>query len=227
MPLDRPQIPARGSTGRSRARWALEGRIGSGTLWVLESGMTAAQPRAYVPYHEFLAQEAQSEDRHEWVDGVVYAMTRGTPEHGRLTSRVIGKVLTPLLQDGCETYASDTPLFIEAAQHHTYADASVVCGPLVTRTVHDKNGRSIGEAIVNPTIIVEVLSDSTERYDRDGKFEAYKRIPSLKQYVLVSQVERRIEVHTRRGDAWVVQSSGSGETVQVHGTNVEVEAVYR
>jgi Uma2 family endonuclease len=63
----------------------------------------------------------------------------------------------------------DTAIFIEAARQRTYADASVVCGSPVTRTVHDKNGQSIGEAIVNPTIVVELLSDATERYDRDGE----------------------------------------------------------
>lgn len=131
--------------------------------------MTAARTRDLVPYDVFLRNESASEDRHEWVDGVVYAMSRGSPEHGRLTNRVIGKVLTPLLDEDCESFSSDTPIFIEAAQHHTYADASLVCGPLVTRTVHDKNGQSIGEAIVNPTLIVEVLSSATERYDRDGK----------------------------------------------------------
>jgi Uma2 family endonuclease len=85
----------------------------------------------------------------------------------------------PFLDDGCESFSESAAIFIEAAQQHTYADASLVCGPLVTRNVHDRNGKSTGEAIVNPTLIVEVLSDSTERYDRDGKFEAYKKLPSF------------------------------------------------
>ena len=188
--------------------------------------MTAARTRDFVPYDVFLRSERASEDRHEWVDGVVYAMSRGSPEHGRLTNRVIGKVLTPLLDEGCESFSSVPPIFIEAAQHHTYADASLVCGPLVTRTVHDKNGQSIGEAIVNPALIVEVLSSATERYDRDGKFEAYKKLPSFEQYVLVSQDERHIEVRSREDQHWTTQVGGAGETVRIQGREVAVDAIY-
>jgi len=188
--------------------------------------MRPARSREYVSYDEFLRREETSEDRHEWVDGVVYAMTRGSPEHGRLTSRIIGKVLIPLLSEGCETFSSDTPIFIEAAQHHTYADASLVCGSLVTRTVYDKNRKNIGEAIVNPTVIVEILSPTTERYDRDGKFEAYQQITSLAEYVLVSQTERCIEVRTRDGQERSTQIGSGGEVVRIHGREVEVDSIY-
>jgi len=170
--------------------------------------------------------EKAGDERHEWVDGAVYAMSRGSPEHGRLTGRVIARILTPLLDQGCEIFSSDTAIFIEAARHHTYADASVVCGPLITRTVHDKNGQSIGEAIVNPTLIVEVLSDATERYDRDGKFEAYQKLSSLEEYVLVSQSERRIEVRTREGSAWTVRVAREAETVVIHGRDLSVDTIY-
>ena len=188
--------------------------------------MTAAHGPRQVPYDEFLVMENASDDHHEWVDGVVYAMSRGTPEHGRLTGRVIARMLNPLLEEGCEIFASDTAIFIEAARHHTYADASVVCGALVTRTVRDRNGQSIGEAIVNPSLIVEVLSDATERYDRDGKFEAYRRLSSLEEYVLVSQSERRIEVRALAEGVWTVRSAGRGESVQIHGRSVAVDAIY-
>jgi Uma2 family endonuclease len=188
--------------------------------------VTAAQPRAYVPYDVFLRSEVASADRSEWVDGIVYAMSRGSPEHGRLAGRVTAKMLSSFLDDGCEIFSSDTAIFIESAQHHTYADASLVCGSLVTRTVYDKNGKSIGEAIVNPTIIVEVLSDATERYDRDGKFEAYKKLPSFEAYVLVSQAERRIEVRTREGQQWLTQIGNTGQTVRVHGREFAVDAIY-
>ena len=188
--------------------------------------MTAARTHDPVPYDVFLRDEEASDEKREWVDGVVYAMCRGTPEHGRLTSRVTNKVIGPLLDDGCEGFSSDTPIFIEAAQHHTYADASLVCGPLVTRTVRDRKGKSIGEAIVNPVLIVEVLSAGTERYDRDGKFEAYKKLPSFEEYVLVSQDERRIEVRTRDGDRWASQIAVGGEAVRIHGREVAVDAIY-
>jgi Uma2 family endonuclease len=180
----------------------------------------------YVPYDVFLRSEASSDDRREWVDGVVYAMSRGSPEHSRLAGRVTARLLSAFLDEGCEIFSSDTAIFIESAQHHTYADASLVCGSLVTRTVYDKNGKSIGEAIVNPTLVVEVLSDATERYDRDGKFEAYKKLPSFEEYVLVSQAERRIEVRTRQGQQWLTQIGTTGQTVRVHGRELAVDAIY-
>ena len=188
--------------------------------------MTVAQPREYVPYDEFLRSEAPSGDRHEWVDGVIYAMSRGSPEHGRLAGRVTARMLSAFLDEGCEIFSSDTAIFIEAAQHHTYADASLVCGSLCTRTVYDRNGKSIGEAIVNPVLIVEVLSDATERYDRDGKFEAYKKLPSFEEYVLVSQAERRIEVRTRVGQQWLTQVGTAGQTVRVRGRELAVDVIY-
>ncbi len=188
--------------------------------------MPAAKPQEYVPYDVFLRSEASSDLRHEWVDGIIYAMSRGSPEHGRLAGRVTAKMLSSFLDDGCEIFSSDTAIFIEAAQHHTYADATLICGSLVTRTVHDRNGKSIGEAIVNPTIIVEVLSDATERYDRDGKFEAYKKLPSFEEYVLVSQGERRIEVRTRQDQQWLTQVGSAGQIVRVHGREFAVDDIY-
>jgi Uma2 family endonuclease len=153
-------------------------------------------------------------------------MSRGTPEHARLTNRVVVKALAPLLDEGCENFSADAAIFIEAATHHTYADASLVRGPLVTRTVHDKNGKSLGDAIVDPVLMVEVLSEATERYDRDGKFEAYKKLPSFEQYVLVSQDQRRIEVRTRDGDEWTTQVGSGGDIVRIHGREVAVDAIY-
>ncbi|WP_394826184.1 Uma2 family endonuclease [Pendulispora albinea] len=188
--------------------------------------MVAVQSPRYVPYDEFLRMETQSDERHEWVDGVVRAMTRGTPEHGRLGGRFLLRVFGSLLDENCELFLSDTPIFIEAAQLHTYADVSIVCGPLVTRVVHDRNGKSIGEAVMNPTLIVEVLSDSTERYDRGSKFDAYKKLSSLKEYVLVSQNERRIEVRSLRDGEWTTQIAGAGQSIHVHGRDVAVDAIY-
>ena len=179
-----------------------------------------------MPYDVFLHREGVGDEKHEWVNGVVYAMSRGTPEHARLAHRIVVRVLGRFLDEGCEGFSSDAPIFIEAAQHHTYADASLVCAPLVTRTVHDKNGKSIGEAIVNPTLIVEVLSETTERCDRDGKFEAYKKLPSFEEYVIVSQSERRVEVRTRAGEQWTTQIGEAGQTVRIHGRVFEVDAIY-
>ncbi|MDB5216873.1 MAG: hypothetical protein JWO86_4800 [Myxococcaceae bacterium] len=188
--------------------------------------MGQAAASAYVSLEDYFEAEvgaAAEAPKHEWFDGVVYAMSRGTPEHGRLTSRAT-IVLGNALPADCQVYSSDTMLFIEPADLATYADVSVVCGPLETRTVR-KNGKSLGQAVTNPIVIVEVLSEATERYDRDGKFQAYTRIASLREYVLISQDEPRIEVF-RRSDGWVGEVGARGMTVRIHGCSVDVDAIY-
>jgi Uma2 family endonuclease len=185
--------------------------------------MNAASP-SHTSFEDFLVVEAESDVKHEWCDGVVYAMSRGTPEHARLTMR-IARSIGAAIEKGCEVYSSDLMLYVEAAKLSTYADVSVVCGSVETKTV-SKNGKSLGEAVTNPTILVEVLSEATERYDRDGKFQAYRRLPSLKEYVLVSQDKRCIEVYRREGDAWVCETGGPGASVTIHGAKVGVDAVY-
>lgn len=181
-----------------------------------------------VAFEDYFLGEETSEVRHEWHDGVVYAMSRGTPRHGRLVGQ-LGRLLGNALAPACVLYTSDTPIWIEAAGLCTYADASFVCGPLQTMTARNKLGQAIGEAIVNPSIIVEVLSPATERYDRDGKFAAYRHLPSFEEYVLVSQDEPRIEVFRRPIDPespWVSESAGPGGEVIVHGVVLSVEAIY-
>jgi Uma2 family endonuclease len=185
--------------------------------------MTAASP-SYTSFEDYLVAEGSSELKHEWCDGVVYAMSRGTPEHARLSARMI-QVLGGSLEKSCTVYSSDMMLYVEAAHLSTYADASVVCGALETKNVR-KNGKSLGEAVTNPTIIIEILSESTERYDRDGKFQAYKRLESLEEYVLVAQDDRRIEVYRREDGKWVCETGGPGDTVTIHRAKVAVSDVY-
>ena len=186
--------------------------------------MTAASPFS-TTFEDYLVAEAMSEVKHEWCNGVVYAMSRGTPEHGRLTMRIaraVGNALSP----ACEVYSSDTMLYVEASRLATYANASVVCGALETKTVR-KNGKSLGEAVTNPVVIIEVLSESTERYDRDGKFRAYTQLPSLREYVLVAQDERRLEVHRLSKDgAWTCEMAVAGGSVTIHGATIAVDDVY-
>jgi Uma2 family endonuclease len=185
--------------------------------------MNAASP-TQTSFEDYLVAEAASDVKHEWCDGVVYAMSRGTPEHARLTARMI-QVLGAALEKTCSIYSSDMMLYVELARLSTYADASVICGALETKTVR-KNGKSLGEAVTNPTILVEVLSDATERYDRDGKFQAYKRLASLEEYVLVSQDERCIEVYRLEGGTWLCETGGPGASVTIHGVKISVSAVY-
>lgn len=181
-----------------------------------------------VPFEDFFLGEETSEIRHEWHDGVVYAMSRGTPRHGRLVGQ-IGRLLANALEPACALYTSDTPIWIEAARLCTYADASFVCGPLQTMTARNKSGQPISDAITNPSIVIEVLSPATERYDRDGKFAAYRLLPSFEEYVLVAQDELRVEVFRRPADAeaaWLSRSAGMGADIAIHGVHIAVDAIY-
>jgi Uma2 family endonuclease len=167
-------------------------------------------------YEAYLELENKGGDvKHEWCDGVVYAMSRGTPEHARLTMR-IGAALLAAFKGECEVFSSDAMIYVEQARLSTYADATVVYGTLGTKS----------EAITNPTVIIEVLSEATERYDRDGKFKAYQQLASLREYVLVSQDTRRIEVYRRDGDEWSVEVGEAGGRVAIHGAAIVVDDVY-
>jgi len=183
-------------------------------------------PQGYVTFEDFLAKERESDTRHEWLDGVVYAMAGGTIEHGRLATNWTA-ALRMKLAGQCTAYSSDVMLYVRETNLATYPDGSVVCGPTDAQQVI-RNGKVIGEAITNPTIVLEVLSDSTESYDRGEKFAHYIRLPSLTEYVLVSQDTRRIEVFRRpkgRGH-WQRESVGAGESVTLHGATLSVDELY-
>ncbi len=145
-------------------------------------------------YAEYLGFEASSNVKHEFLGGQIYAMAGGTPEHAALAAAAI-TLLGPQLRGGeCRPYNSDlrvrTPTGLT-----TYPDVTIVCGPRQIDGIDPL-------AITNPTLIVEVLSRSTEEYDSGDKFEHYKTFPSLREYVLVSYRERSVEIRSRGEDGW-------------------------
>jgi Uma2 family endonuclease len=148
--------------------------------------------RLCTSFAEYLAMEQASETRHEYLDGEIYAMAGGTPEHGLLCANAIRELGVLLRGRGCTVYTSDVRVRVQATGLTTYPDVTVVCGRL-ERDPEDRN------AIANPIMLVEVLSAGTESYDREQKFAHYRRIPSLREYLLVSQRERHVE-HYRRND---------------------------
>src|SRR5262245_27405471 len=177
----------------------------------------------FTPFDEYLELEAKSDTKHEWINGLIYAMSRGTPEHGRLSAAMVRAL--PQTSE-CRVYSSDTLLYIEKAEHSTYADASIVCGAILTRGAKDKNGKSLVEAITNPRVVVEVLSKSTEHRDRNERFALFQKLDSLEEYVLVSQDEPCIEVRRRSGRNWLSTIGRAGEAVTIHGTAISVDAIY-
>lgn len=180
----------------------------------------------FVSYAEYLASEAHADVKHEWLNGMVFAMSRGAPAHSSIANMVTA-LLTMGIGPECRVYNSDVCLLVEQTHFSTYADGSVVCGPVET-TIATKDGKSLGEAVTNPTVIIEVLSRSTEKNDRGAKFEHYKRLRSLREYVLVGQYERAIERFVLREDGtWSPTIARSGERIEIHGVSISVDDVYR
>lgn len=179
------------------------------------------EPAPRVTYAEYLALEANSEVRLEFVDGLVYAMAGGTPEHARLSMAIGAELRTALRDRGCVAYSSDLKLRIDATDRSTYADAVVICGP-------ERYSELDPNAVTNPTIIVEVLSPSTEAADRGEKWRHYQHLASLREYVLVSQGEPYVEVFRREGDEWILRTSVAGGVVELpsQGVSIAVDAIY-
>lgn len=173
--------------------------------------MTSPAHRIQYSYADYLALEATSNVRHEYLDGQIYGMARGTPEHAALAAAVIGLLFPQLRAGRCRAHDADLRVRIRATGLSTYPDVTIVCGPR-ERDPQD------ADAVTNPAVIVEILSRSTESYDRGDKFDHYKQIPSLTSYVLVSQEIRQIEVWTRPladGGAWTRAVYREGEVASI------------
>jgi Uma2 family endonuclease len=173
-------------------------------------------------YAEYVAAEHARDVRHEFLKGLVYAMAGGTPEHGALAAAVIREIGGALRGKPCRVYSSDVRVRVTETDLSTYPDASVVCGQL-------KTDPEDPDAILNPTVLVEVLSPSTEAHDRGAKWAHYRRIASLREYILVAQDERRIELYRRNEQGrWELYEARSGERVAVEslGIALEVDMVY-
>ena len=177
---------------------------------------------ARMTYAEYLVAEAASELRHEFLDGEVWAMAGGTAEHGRLSAAVIRELGAALRGKPCSIFTSDVRIRVLATGLSSYPDVTVVCGSLETAPEDE-------DAITNPVVLVEVLSDSTEAYDRGAKAAHYRQIPSLREYVFVSQDEQRIEVFRRveagRWEFLEARPGGSVELVSI-GARLDASAVY-
>ncbi len=185
------------------------------------AAMTAAE-RLQLSYADYLALEATSLERHEYIAGEVFAMAGGTIEHARLQGAIARELGTALSGKPCNVYSSDLRIRVKQSDRATYADVVVICGK-AEPSPDDPN------AVLNPIVIVEVVSATSEAYDRGDKFIHYRRIPSLREYVLVSQNARRVEVYTREGARWVLsETEGVGEvTLSSIGVALRVDDIYR
>lgn len=170
---------------------------------------------------EYLAWEREQHVRHEYFRGEVFAMAGGSMRHNALCSNVNAALVNALRERGCVVLTSDQRVGAGERDRYVYPDVSVVCG-----AVRVEPGTS--DVLANPTIIVEVLSSSTEQYDRGLKWDGYQRLESLTDFLLVSQSEPHIELFRRDGEgAWLYRSARGGEDVMLsNGVALNVEAIF-
>jgi Uma2 family endonuclease len=183
-----------------------------------------ARSRHAFTYADFLAHEEASSDKHEFLDGDIYAMAGGTPEHAALSVAASTLLSNQLATSGpCRVFSSDLRVRVMATNLVTYPDVTVVCGPLE----RDPESRV---TVVNPTLLVEVTSDGTEDWDRGEKRENYQQIPSLKEIVVVSHRAPVVEVWRRDGGgSWASDLAKAGEEIRLTsiGCVVRVDDLYR
>jgi Uma2 family endonuclease len=168
--------------------------------------MTALPSRpAFVLAGEYLRLEAQASEKHEFHDGRIYAMACGTYRHSQVVTRVLVGLFNRLQGKQCQPTDSSTRVATRPGRNYMYPDVTVICGP----AQFDPNDRN-QTTITNPTLVVEVLSEGTEAYDRGKKFERYREAETLKEYVLVLTTEPRVETFLRQGDGTWLFTSYSG-----------------
>jgi Uma2 family endonuclease len=173
-------------------------------------------------FAEYLSLEEISNVKHEYIDGLILAMAGGTPEHAALAASVSGILFGKLRGGRCRVFDSDLRVRTPATGRATYPDVTIVCG----RREHDPDDEN---TVVNPSVLIEILSPSTEQYDRGEKFEHYKRLESLHEVVFVACDARRIEVWRRtEGDHWVMDAAASGQQARLPslGCTLDVDEVY-
>ncbi len=175
-------------------------------------------------YADYVALERESPTKHEFLDGEIYAMAGGSEEHSALSAEVL-RLFSNAAADGpCRVHISDLRIYVEAVGLATFPDGSMICGPL------EQHAPSPSATALNPTLLVEVTSDSSEEYDTGLKLEYYRTIGTLRDYVIVSHRERRITVHSRseKGD-WETRVAVTGGRVGVTSLQIAlaVDDVYR
>jgi Uma2 family endonuclease len=183
--------------------------------------MVAAQehlPR-FTP-EEYFAWEEQQLYRHEYIDGEVYAMSGGTINHGDIAGNFLALLKSHMRGSGCKTLNSDCRINIIDSTNYLYPDVSVTC---------DERDKLTPQYIIYPCLIVEVLSPSTEAYDRGGKFRMYRRNPNLRDYVLVDASKIAIDLYHKDDNGnWQIINYEPGDSIELKSVNLilSIEQVY-
>jgi Uma2 family endonuclease len=171
-------------------------------------------------YADYLAAEQDSDHRHEFIDGVIVAMAGGSDEHNAIAGSLAG-LLRNRRTENCRYYSSDQRFWIASRARGRYADGSIICGA-PDHPAHDD------QATTNPTVVIEVLSPSSEGDDDGDKRSDFQSLASVEAYVLVAQDQRRVKVYRRAGGEWRAATYRDGESFELPtlSTSVPVADVY-
>ena len=165
----------------------------------------SSQPRARLTPAEYLALDRQAEHKSEYYGGEIFAMAGGSERHNLIVGNVFAGLHAQFRKRPCKVYASDMRVKVGQAGMYAYPDVAAVCGEVR----FDDEQR---DTLLNPSVIVEVLSESTEGYDRGKKFEYYRRLDSLVEYVLVAQDAHHVEHYVRQADnRWLLSEYASAQ----------------
>jgi Uma2 family endonuclease len=170
---------------------------------------------------EYFIWEEKQLNKHEYIDGEVYAMSGGSVNHGRIAIKFTAMFDAHLDNSSCIIGNSDIKLNIVETTNYTYPDASVTC---------DERDKATTQYITYPCLIVEVLSNSTEAYDRGGKFRMYRKNPILRDYLLVSSTKIEMDLyHKNDAGDWIIINYKEGDIIELKSINLSfpIEQVYR
>lgn len=169
-----------------------------------------SQPLIQLTALDYLAFERAAEGRHEWLNGQVYAMGGASPEHSLIVTNLARELSVALKQRPCRVHTTDLRVKVDETGLYTYPDVVIVCG----EPRYDDAQR---DTLVNPLVLIEVLSASTEAYDRGAKFEHYRRLESLAAYLLVAQDRPHLDLFRRLPDGtWqLTEASGLERSLEI------------
>ena len=157
--------------------------------------MGEALPRTMMDRDQYLRWEAEQPEKHEYLAGEIFAMVGVRREHALVAGAIHATLRQRLKGSPCQVFVADMKLRVDAADAYFYPDVMVTCDP---------RDRSAETAISHPCLVIEVLSDSTAAFDRGQKFAAYRRLESLREYLLVDIEARRLELYRREGAHWLL-----------------------
>lgn len=171
----------------------------------------------FITQEEYFQLEAISEIKHEYFYGEIFAMAGAKKNHNIIVSNLIIILGTYFKSKPCNVYPPDMRVSVESGKYYTYPDLSIVCGK---SEFLDKNETTL----TNPNLIIEVLSDSTEKYDRRKKFQSYRTIQSLNTYILVSTDYRQIEVYSKNQDhSWTLRDPDKDAKINIPSINFTLD----